>query len=314
MINLVRNKFIRNNIFDTNKKLFAFDNGVYDFYNMTFREIMHDDMISITCGYDYSEEHVDKESSITVLKNISPTKVDYECFLPNIANALSGKSNESVQIIKCDSTNTIAQIIKILNILFGEYMCKINKISEIALDNVDEMIEQNCLRMIIIKNIDDATPDEMTQLIEKKYETSNNYLCMYTNEPLMTQETKNATTILKSSSKNTLNVCKINVINNDFFLLLLEHMSERDRLHPEDKICSDFIEECIAIVHNNREKSLDVYKKYRQWHKKKGLEHATLSNKKFISVVTKMNKHIVHKKGLIINGNMFACLVGVKLI
>lgn len=75
IIAILEDKFLTKNIFDLNMNIFAFDNGVYDFEQMEFRQTTSTDMVMTTCGYNYDDKYVNKQSLINVMQNIFPNNM-----------------------------------------------------------------------------------------------------------------------------------------------------------------------------------------------------------------------------------------------
>lgn len=107
---------------DSNYYLLGFNNGVYDFKNMQFRETRPNDYVSMSVGYDFNDkysEHIDELKQF--LEDILPIKEDRDYLLQYLANSITGNHFELLSILSGVGRNGKSKLIELLNLTFGEY-------------------------------------------------------------------------------------------------------------------------------------------------------------------------------------------------
>ena len=96
VISMLKTYYGRNNIYDkmnrVNLNLFAFTNGVYDLKYRKFRKAKPEELVSITCGYEYekSDELIQNEV-LGILQDIFPNEEELSYVLTSIALCLLGE-------------------------------------------------------------------------------------------------------------------------------------------------------------------------------------------------------------------------------
>jgi len=108
---------------DSKMHLFGFNNGVYDFKNMEFRNGKPDDYISITCGYDYTAEHTNNYDKLNeFLNDIQPDKIQLDYLLTYISTCLGGRNSEELfTILTGTGRNGKSKLISLIKKVFGNY-------------------------------------------------------------------------------------------------------------------------------------------------------------------------------------------------
>jgi P4 family phage/plasmid primase-like protien len=111
-------------LLNTNKYLFAFENGVYDLKNRLFRKSVADDYISLTCGHNYIEYDPENDTIKEIyglFKKIFPNDQVREYFLYTIATNLEGKPDEKFHIWYGDGRNGKSTVMSLVDKAFGGY-------------------------------------------------------------------------------------------------------------------------------------------------------------------------------------------------
>ena len=118
---------------------------------------------------------------------------------------------------------------------------------------------------------------------------------------------------------------KHNIISSDFFLLLLEYLEkikeknyvidnsilEKDERTDAEKICQEFINECIEKNSDSREKSKDVYDRYIDWNKREKND-TFFSNKEFKKLMCINGNEISYSRAVYFNRKTypgFLCII-----
>jgi P4 family phage/plasmid primase-like protien len=115
-------------IVDNNKYLLGFNNGVYDFNLMQFRDSKPDDNISMTVGYDYINEidaSYDKEKEERLnnfLIDIQPDEIQRIFLLKYLSTCLIGENKDSLFVILLGKgRNGKSKINELLSYTLGKY-------------------------------------------------------------------------------------------------------------------------------------------------------------------------------------------------
>ena len=121
--------FMNNNIqkdfvqkLDSNKYLIGFNNGVYDLQNFVFREGKPDDYITLSVGYNYSQNHSDKNQGLLkFLEDIQPNKEERDYMLTYLSIGLMGNLLELFTILTGCGRNGKSKLIELLKFTLGDY-------------------------------------------------------------------------------------------------------------------------------------------------------------------------------------------------
>lgn len=115
-----RDEFL--NKLDSNGYLLGFENGIYDFKTMKFRDGKRDDFISLSVKYDYINKHTDKYNDLLkFLEDIQPTIDDREYTLTYLSTILVSNELQLFTILTGNGRNGKSKFISLLKLVFGEY-------------------------------------------------------------------------------------------------------------------------------------------------------------------------------------------------
>jgi P4 family phage/plasmid primase-like protien len=111
-------------ILDTKPFIIGFNNGVYDLNEMKFRNGEPEDMISMSCNYNFSYEYSEKKQElINFLCEILPNKDDREYFLTYLSSCLTGLNmSELFTILTGKGRNGKSKLIELISLTLGDYM------------------------------------------------------------------------------------------------------------------------------------------------------------------------------------------------
>lgn len=331
LIKRVKNKFVIENKFDMNFNLFGFTNGVYDFEKMEFRQGKREDMITLTCGYDYHEDYYDKQGLIDALKNIFPTEKSLDFFMSWISLAICGKKSTFLTIIHWKTIFHSVKLIQFLLSFFGNYVHKFGELSQITAyeTNIpDDLSQLESARLVIIKNVKNISENEVSQLVRNKYVEHkirgkiedlriNFYtLCMCKKLPEIDNTLKKYVSVIPNLDSDD-EQYDIADVRSDFFLLLLEYLGKMEQQNfllnkslvkkndrtQEEKLCKKFIDECLEKNDLHRAKSKDVFEKYKAWEKTQTIK-LELTNQQFFKTIKAIDKNIIYCKSLRIDGKI----------
>jgi len=107
--------------------LFAFNNGVYDLREKRFRETLPEDMISKTCGYDYTPERnvfLENEVKIFLQELFNKNEDVYNYQMRFLASCLEGNSTNMGEVFHLWTgigNNGKSVFTNFLQLVFGEY-------------------------------------------------------------------------------------------------------------------------------------------------------------------------------------------------
>lgn len=110
--------------FDINPNLLAFENGVYDFENMNFRDLRKNDMVTFSTKYNYTNQpnlKIQKEI-FTFFENIFTDKKVREYMYQNLSQLLvGGQISQLITFWTGVGRNGKGVLSSLLKILLGEY-------------------------------------------------------------------------------------------------------------------------------------------------------------------------------------------------
>jgi superfamily II DNA or RNA helicase len=295
IIDILKFKLTRNIGFDTDHRLLAFDNGVYDFVKMEFRNRHQNDLIMASCGYDFREEYSDKQNILNILAMIFPDNNAIDFFLSYVAFAMCGKNDSQLLLILKSADPRYRDLLRfILLSTFGDYYFEVEKLKLIIGEKnrtPKEISYLKPIRFLVTQSSDPITCGQISRLINLKRIVHRNdnkmieefgiqfcTLCVCEEEPVIDENIVDNTIVMEMNDSKYKN---LKFDSNDFFLLLLEQLEKHknndfmlakdqmDVMSHEEKICCEFINECIQKS-DGREKCVDVYNRFSDWANKKG--------------------------------------------
>jgi P4 family phage/plasmid primase-like protien len=106
---------------NNNPNLFAFNNGVFDFTNMSFRKAYTEEYITNTCGYDY--KYADSKIAYEFMSDLFPDKSVLNFMLPIYATYLTGlhPREEFIVLYNKVGSNGKTMLITIFGKMFGDF-------------------------------------------------------------------------------------------------------------------------------------------------------------------------------------------------
>jgi P4 family phage/plasmid primase-like protien len=110
-------------LFNEKRNLFAFNNGVLDMDTFSFRSIVPEDYITVTCGYDYREiTDSEKDKVKKFLKKIWPNDTVLQYNLRALGKSLTGENLEQVfHVFTGMGANGKSCLMDLCKIVFGDY-------------------------------------------------------------------------------------------------------------------------------------------------------------------------------------------------
>ncbi len=277
----------KNMSFDANLKLFAFDNGVYDFDKMAFRPIESYDMIKKTCGYNFINEYENKQLLMDELTNMFPDKETLHCFLNYVALGMAGKNNlDIILILQWMTVRFLKKMKNMLVQLFGEYAWSVESLSNIVNIKTD-LSRLETIRFLSVTSMNHVTSDNVSQIIDSKSieikkvdgETENiNLKCAILG--MSCDELQIDHDIVENIAHVVMVEKKFKNIEsspNDLFLLLIEYLNyqgcdydkikfvQNDDRNDDEKIYDEFIQNCLVEKKGNKEKASDLLIRFFQW-------------------------------------------------
>jgi len=129
ILNELKGKFPENRVFEkmdrVNDYLFAFDNGVYDLKENRFRLPKPDELITVTCGYDYMSPNAVIRKIMRDLQNIidslMPNRDDSHTLLTQIAMKLTAIPVEELYVWLGSGGNGKGLLRDVIAQTFGAY-------------------------------------------------------------------------------------------------------------------------------------------------------------------------------------------------
>jgi len=111
------------NKFNENRNILAFNNGVMDLTTFEFRDIMPDDYITITTGYNYrTPTEPEKLKVKTFLSKIFPSEPVLEYILKALSTSLTGNNHyEFFHIFTGSGANGKSLLIDLCKLVLGDY-------------------------------------------------------------------------------------------------------------------------------------------------------------------------------------------------
>jgi len=243
--------------FDTQKNLFAFSNGVYDFDKMTFRDIVPNDMIAKSNNFKYSDTYTNKKELIEMLLNIFPSREVMECFLTYIALSLSGKNDSDILMLLQWSIKNIRYrriLTNLLTSVCGDYCCIVND-SEFTTTNnkiirAEDSAYLKTIRIAIFESIKYTlnTEVDIYDLIDSKtikikdknniaFETNIDFsvicMCDETPQNILDMGIENNIGYVVMLENNYENK---KALSNDLFLLLVEQLFKINNVNNISKV------------------------------------------------------------------------------
>jgi len=116
---------------DENKTLIAFNNGVYDTTNFTFRDGKPEDYITFSTKIDFDpeiphEQHACWPEVNLLLKNVLPDPEVREYFLRHMATLLiGGNEAQKFHILTGSGSNGKSMLMNLVTTAMGDYACKV---------------------------------------------------------------------------------------------------------------------------------------------------------------------------------------------
>jgi phage/plasmid-associated DNA primase len=148
--------FLTNNEvqFDMNEYLIGFNNGVFDTRDWVFRPMKYDDFLTMSCGYDYSDQTDETRMNelTAVLKQIHPNDDERKLWLQVIAKGFSGRPIENFVIFNGAGGNGKGMIDEFADLIFGEYSYQyapLNLITKDFKDGADPALSKMSKKRII---------------------------------------------------------------------------------------------------------------------------------------------------------------------
>ena len=117
--------FTNNDIeFDMKEHLIGFKNGCFDTEKWEFRNLKHDDYITMSCGYDYNEcvDNDKLETIESILKQIHPDNEIRSLWLQTLAKGFHGRCAEYFVIFNGEGGNGKGMIDEYMGDIFGDYI------------------------------------------------------------------------------------------------------------------------------------------------------------------------------------------------
>jgi len=341
-------KFFRNtdedfeNKLNTNLKLLGFNNGVFDFNIMQFRQGIKEDYISMSVGYDYTSDKSKYYAELQqFLSDIQPNKDDRDYLLTLLSLSLVGENTqELIHVFSGVGRNEKTKLSELLKLTFGEYFAMISatmlsKEQPFANTTRPELLELNNKRIVMTPEPEanqKLNSSFIKLLVGNDIITANimqfnphfNLILLCNDIP---EFDKNDSAIWGRCIKFSTNEKQINVNlqerfnhwKTDFMLLLIEHYIVFKNNGKLKLQITDNIKEFIAETKDNRNiykqyinehlrhanthiHTKTIYEHFCMWYKRNDNKESLPSNKKFSLELVK-NKLIVEKNIYIKNKN-----------
>jgi phage/plasmid-associated DNA primase len=326
LINMYKDENKDNIMFklNSNPYLLGFNNGIYDFEQMIFRNGKTNDYISMSVGYDYVPKYSDQKLELDkFLEYILPNEEERNYLLTYLSLCLVGINNTKLFTLFINGNKLL---INLIFCVFGDYFSFIpSKILTKQLSNImySDIMHLLNKRIIIANNFDknDKLDCDLIKSI-----SGNNLITLYQNNNTIIFESKfkifltceNIPVINNIDTECTnkirsikfLNVLNSDLINNnvkkwknDFILLLIEHYkkyNETKILVPTYNILKwnyniksnmfvQFMDENTKFIDGEHIHCSILYKAFINWYTKKYNEKNP-SNKEFIKKLAINNK------------------------
>ena len=208
----LENNYDDNFIFNENKNLISFNNGVYDLENMIFREKKGDDKITYSTNYDYINEYTNNYDKLVILLNkIQPEKKYLEYMIDYLSLCL-GNNDKVITALEGKTNKIKNKFIELIKISFGDYFIE----CEEKFDDINKKI-------VIIKTNDINLKKTYYDLIKNN---KINIIIECEKFPKLKEsqlEINNKLRTLNLSIKNEIYEENINNFQQDFMLLLIKN-------------------------------------------------------------------------------------------
>lgn len=115
------------NKLDSNCHLLGFNNGVFDFKLMKFRNGEPEDLINMSCGYDYVHLHTENYDNLKqFLEDIQPDETQREYLLTYLSTCLAGKNHEELfTVLTGSGRNGKSKLVLLIKKTFGDYFASV---------------------------------------------------------------------------------------------------------------------------------------------------------------------------------------------
>jgi len=281
-------------IFNENKNLISFKNGVYDLEKMIFRTKTPEDRITYSTNYDYCDKYSYRHKNLlNFLDKINTNKNNYTYMLKYFSYCLGQRNEKFITCLTCIIENTKNKFIELLLATFGDYCVVDNNTENINIH------ETNNKRLIIINN------NEMKKLDKVCYNNINNgeinilisceNIIKIDNNKIIN---KDKFRLLNISNNNIEIKTKMNEFKEDFMLLLIENYKiykAENKLKPSLKnikwndnkvdIYERFIKDNI-VKSNEHIFTQTIYKHFKLWFEN------TISSIEPVPTTSKLNQEL----------------------
>lgn len=141
---------LNDDIFDNNKNLIGFTNGVYDLELMVFRKGRYDDYVSITTGYDY-KHCISTTNAYNYLRKVFVNIDEYNYIMLLFSTILCGYNIRKIGILTGIGRNSKSILLDILSYMMGNYSYKANTdilMNKIKIGACPELANLNKIRLV----------------------------------------------------------------------------------------------------------------------------------------------------------------------
>ena len=107
---------------DSDIYLIGFNNGVFDLRNFEFREGKPEDFLTLSVGYDFTNNYSDKYLDLlSFLEDIQPNKEERDYMLTYLSIGLLGNMLELFTILTGSGRNGKSKLVELLKLTLGDY-------------------------------------------------------------------------------------------------------------------------------------------------------------------------------------------------
>lgn len=170
---LYRDKYPKFGDFDTKSYLIGFDNGVFDMKEMKFRDGRTDDMISMTCGYDFIPEYSQhKNDLMKFLVDILPDENERKYLLTYLSTGLIGLNlHEVLTFLIGQGRNGKDTFMNLIALTMGAYFdaisCKFLTKKNVGLTVNVELLSMRKKRIVIASEYENTLNSEFIKFLIK---------------------------------------------------------------------------------------------------------------------------------------------------